>query len=258
MYRKYFVWSFDDGLEQDKKIIAVLKEYGMGATFNLNSGLYGQKAYIGRIGNAGIKEIAANSFAADRKHLLSYVPHFRIPMDEVVQVYEGYEVAAHGRTHQNLEKCSKDLRETEIRDDVAALSDQFGRNIEGFAFPYGSGAKQSRETLKSAGIQYARTVYLAQDFGFPADPFSMPITCHHVSAKTFSLLKRFIDTEPEKEDLFFLMFAHGYEFDFETKESNWRKFRQICELVSGHSDITCCSVRDALHEHNKTLRREPK
>ena len=31
MYRKYFVWSFDDGLEQDKKIIEILKKYNMGS-----------------------------------------------------------------------------------------------------------------------------------------------------------------------------------------------------------------------------------
>ena len=27
MGKKYFAWSFDDGLEQDKKIIEILKEY---------------------------------------------------------------------------------------------------------------------------------------------------------------------------------------------------------------------------------------
>ena len=55
MYRKYFVWSFDDGFEQDKRIIRILKQYGMGATFNLNSGMYGEKTWEGRIGNLGIK-----------------------------------------------------------------------------------------------------------------------------------------------------------------------------------------------------------
>ena len=35
-------YDFDDGIEQDKKIISILKEYGIrGCTFNLNSGLMG-------------------------------------------------------------------------------------------------------------------------------------------------------------------------------------------------------------------------
>lgn len=32
-YKKYFTFSFDDGLEQDKEIVRILKEHGMQATF---------------------------------------------------------------------------------------------------------------------------------------------------------------------------------------------------------------------------------
>lgn len=256
MYRKFFAWSFDDGLEQDKKIVATLKEYGMGATFHLNSGLYGRKYYVGRIGNIGVTDTPVDSFRANKKHLLSYVPHFRIPEDEVVQVYDGFEIAAHGLTHQNLEKCGKVVRDKEIREDIITLSEQFGHRIDGFAYPYGVGVKQSRETLVSAGIQYARTVRTTSDFRFPADPFNIPITCHHISAKTFSVLERFIQMEPKQDDLLFLMFAHGYEFDFETKESNWGKFRRICETVCRQDDIVCCSVKEALHLHGETVGRK--
>ena len=57
------------------------------------------------------------------------------------------------------------------------------------------------------------------------------------------------------DDLFFLMFAHGYEFDFGTKESNWEKFEAICALVSGKPDVICCSIGDAfrLHKNNPLL-----
>ena len=101
MGKKYFAWSFDDGLEQDKKIIAILKEYGLGATFHLNSGLFGDRTYEGRIGNLGMTEKPAASFHPAAKHLLPYVPHFRIPEDEVVQVYEGFEIASHTQ-HRRL------------------------------------------------------------------------------------------------------------------------------------------------------------
>ena len=37
MGKKYFTLSFDDGLEQDKRIIALMKQYGLKGTFNLNS-----------------------------------------------------------------------------------------------------------------------------------------------------------------------------------------------------------------------------
>ena len=89
MGKKYFAWSFDDGLQQDKKIIEILKEYGLGATFHLNSGLFGDKTYEGRIGNLGMTEMPAAKYEAKARHLLPYVPHFRIPADELKQVYEG-------------------------------------------------------------------------------------------------------------------------------------------------------------------------
>ena len=65
-------------------------------------------------------------------------------------------------------------------------------------------------------------------------------------------VQAFLGAPAENDDLFFLMFAHGYEFDFGTKESNWEKFEAICALVSGKPDVICCSVGDAfrMHESN--------
>ena len=102
MAKKYFTWNFDDGLQQDKRIIEILKKYNMGATFNLNSGLYGDKTYEGRIGNLGMTEVPAEKFNVNGRHLLPYVEHFRIPEDEVVQVYEGFEIASHTLEHKNM------------------------------------------------------------------------------------------------------------------------------------------------------------
>lgn len=252
MGKKYFSWSFDDGLEQDKKIIKILKEYGLGATFHLNSGLFGDRTYEGRIGNLGMTEKAAARFDPKARHLLPYVPHFRIPEDEVTEVYQNFEIASHTCTHVNLARCSEEKRRQEIAEDVKALSAKFGQQVIGFAYPYGVGAKQSKEALKAAGIQYARLATSNQDFRFPEDPLSMPLSCWHISSRTFDRLEQFFQAEPVDEDLFFLMFAHGYEFDFGTRESNWEKFRRICETVAAHDDVICCSIGEAfrLHERN--------
>jgi len=47
------------------------------------------------------------------------------------------------------------------------------------------------------------------------------------------------------------MFAHGYEFDFEMKESSWEKIKRLCDRVASHEEIICCSTADALAAHNK-------
>ena len=251
MYRKYFAWSFDDGLEQDRRIIEILKKYDMGATFHLNSGLFGERTYEGRIGNLGMTEMPASRYEKGGWHLLPYAEHFRLSEDEAGRVYAGYEIASHGCHHVNLAKCSEEERRREIEGDVQALSHLSGRPVEGFAYPYGMGAGKCREALKAAGIRYARTVASDPSFRFPKDPYAMPLSCWHVSKKTFQTLDAFFRMEPGEDDLFFLMFAHGYEFDFGTRESNWEKMEKICERVSKHTDIICCSVGEALREHER-------
>ncbi len=249
MYKKYFAWSFDDGLEQDKRIVEVLRKHGLGATFHLNSGLFGDKTYEGRIGNLGMTETPAALFDPSKWHLLPYVPHFRIPEDEVRDVYKGFEIAAHTCTHVNLSRCSEGERRAQIADDVAVLSELFGQKVEGFAYPYGAGARKSADALRAAGVRYARTAHTEEGFRFPSDSLQTPISCWHISKKTFRRLNQFFEVEPADDDLFFLMFAHGYEFDFGTKESNWDKFERICAAVAARDDIVCCSMGEAFRRH---------
>ena len=250
MGTKYFAWSFDDGLEQDKKIIRILKKYGMGATFHLNSGLFGDRTYEGRIGNLGMTEMPADRYERQRRHILPYVPHFRIPEDEVRQVYEGFEIASHTRNHVKLTRCSESERIREIREDKESLCALFGQEVTGFAFPYGAGAGKSRQALQAAGIQYARLAVSRPTFRFPEDPLAMPLTCWHISAGTMKRVQEFVRMDTE-EDLFFLMFGHGYEFDFGTRESNWRKFERICKTVAEAGNIECCSIGEALRRHKE-------
>lgn len=253
MFRKYFVWNIDDGLEQDKRIIQILRKYGMGATFNLNSGMYGDKTYEGRIGNLGMTEVPYDKFDVNKKHLLPYVPHFRIPEEEVAEVYEGFEVASHTLEHRNVRKCSDEELRRQIVDDANNLSAKFNQKVVGFAYPYGVSDERCNALFKEAGIKYARTIKTNASFRFPEDPLRMPMTCWHVSKKALETVDRFLNTEATDHDMFFLMFAHGYEFDFETKESNWSKFEEICKRVSAYDDVICCSTADAfrMHEENK-------
>ena len=46
MGEKLFSVSYDDGTEQDRRIIALMERYGIRGTFNLSSGLFGKKTYI--------------------------------------------------------------------------------------------------------------------------------------------------------------------------------------------------------------------
>lgn len=245
MAKKYFCWNVDDGLEEDKRIVKLLREYGMGATFNLNAGMFGKKGMIGRIGNLGIKDVTLDQYKKSW-HILKYCEHFRIPADEVQQVYQGFEIASHGYRHENLKKISEKEAAESIHNDVKALSARFHQNIRGFAYPYGAFTEAAILELQKAGICYARTIERATSFEKPADPMRTPMNGWHIDKDIMQKLDDFICTEAKENDLFFLMFAHGYEFTFNTKESNWDKFKRICDTVASRDDIICCSTAEAL------------
>ena len=242
---KYFCWNIDDGLEQDKKIIEEFKRDGIAATFNLNAGWFGRRQLIGRVGNMGIKDVLEEEFRPGL-HLLKYSPSYRIPEDEVAQVYEGFEIASHGLCHENFKQISDEEAVTSITENSRRLKELFGNEIVGFAYPYGACGPNTEQQLRDAGIRYARTVGKSKDFRRPENPLQLPMTAWHIDKDVMDKIDRFIEADGEEEDLFFLLFAHGYEFDFNTPESNWEKFYRICDRVAGRDDIVCSSTREGL------------
>ena len=44
--KKAVTFSYDDGISQDIRLIEILNRYGLKATFNLNSGLFGQQRIL--------------------------------------------------------------------------------------------------------------------------------------------------------------------------------------------------------------------
>ena len=77
------------------------------------------------------------------------------------------------------------------------------------------------------------------------------MTCWHISKKAFQRIEEFAKMPLEEEDQFFLMFAHGYEFDSGTRESNWEKFEKICQAVTKYDYIRCVSIGEAFEAHER-------
>ena len=118
MGKKYFTLSFDDGLEQDKRVIRLMKQYGLKGTFNLNAGLFGARGEVKGIGTFSFQDCPEG---VTHKWPFSYVRHNRIPQDEVLQVYEGMEIATHGFRHESLGAVSEDEMRASVDADKAAL-----------------------------------------------------------------------------------------------------------------------------------------
>ncbi|MCD7884905.1 MAG: polysaccharide deacetylase family protein [Lachnospiraceae bacterium] len=245
MGNKFLTFSFDDGLEQDKKIIQILKRYHLyGATFNLNSGLLGYRQYIGRIGKCGIREVQTKP---EKRDLFSYHEHFRIPQNEIKLIYEGYEIASHGRMHEytNAIKSEKEFDQC-VKEDIKKLSELVNEQVVGFVYPFGACNSRIKDYLKGQGILYARGIKSGKKFNFPSDPYEIQPTCHFTDKTLFKLFDRFLNTESE-QDMLFYVWGHGYEFDFGTKDSNWERFEKFCECVGKHREIACVKNRELFY-----------
>lgn len=69
---KVLTMSYDDGREEDYRLVEMFNKYGIKGTFNLNAGI-------------------------------DWDPK-RIPLSEYRKVYEGHEVACHTYTHPTIER----------------------------------------------------------------------------------------------------------------------------------------------------------
>lgn len=241
-YKKYFTLSFDDGLEQDKEIIRILKEYGLRATFNLNSGLFGQKQKIGRISNIGILEMPDRD--SIKAKLFYAVDQHRIPEDEIEQVYRGFEVACHGFVHEALAKLDHSHQDESIGRCVEKLQQIVGYPIVGHAYAFGSVNKQAQKCLAKHGIIYGRGVQSSNGFSFLENPLNYRPTNGMTDNNLFENTDKFLAAQPTHGDILFYIWGHGYEFDFGTKGSNWDRLKRFCEKMAGMDDIIYCSNRN--------------
>lgn len=241
-YKKYVTLSFDDGLEQDKRTIEILKQYGLKATFNLNSGLLGQKERIGRIGDYGLFNLPDRDSLAAK--ILKASPAYRIPEDEIEQVYEGFEIAAHGYHHDNLKKLHGDELDATVGRDLDNLRRITGQEIKGYVYAYGGYSAEAETYLREHGILYARAIDPKNTFEFPENPLQAG-SAWLIGKDILQLITKFSQAEATDHDLLLSLWGHGYEFDFGTENCNWTRFEKICEQLARLNDVFFCTNLDA-------------
>lgn len=249
-FKKYFTLSFDDGLEQDKTTLEMMRKYGIKGTFNLNSGQFGQKAYIKYKGKYGM----GVSDVAKRSIFWKYAESNRVPEDEIKQVYEGMELATHGVRHVDLSKLAPDEIVSELTDDKTALQKYTDIPVVGHAFPFGKTSENVEKTLKDHGFLYARGVMsekAKRDFAFPDNPLNFKPTCWHIEDDIEKLVDQFIAAEPGNGDMLFYMWGHGYEFDFESLIGLRNTYERIFDKIASHGEIIKCTNAEAFMSQKK-------
>lgn len=214
--KKALTLSYDDGVDQDARLINIMKKNGLKGTFNLNSGRY-------------------------REEGATYEPgevQRRLSEKEATQLYKdsGMEVAIHGLTHPFLERIPDNLCTAEIVKDRENLEKQFGVIIRGAAYPYGTYSDKVVDIMRMAGIAYARTTLSTENFDIPQDWLRLNPTCHHINPALRELATEFVEERRRDRGypLLFYLWGHSYEFE---KDDNWEVIERFASYVGGRKDI---------------------
>ena len=209
--------SYDDGIEQDIRLMEILDKHGIKCTFNLNGFRY---------------EEDEHTFPEGHTHR----PMARRQATEAYSkaIANGHEVATHGYTHPFLDKLPSDLAAQEILEDRKMLEEVFGKIIKGHAYPFGTTSDQTVNVLRTCGILYARTIVSTNRFDIPTDWLRMPATCHHNAKNLMQLAEEFLGESRYQHPRLFYLWGHTYEFD---EDNNWEVIERFAEYIGNRDNV---------------------
>ncbi len=212
--KKAFTLSYDDGVEQDVKLIEIMRQNGVKGTFNLNSGCFAEEGHIYPAGQV----------------------HRRMSLEACKKAYAGsdIEVAIHGETHPFLEALPSPVAVGQIINDRINLERHFGCLVRGCAYPFGTYSDAVVDALRLSGIVYARTVETRLSFDIPTDWLRMGATCHHNNAALNDIAEKFTHSSPNRDAWLFYLWGHSYEFE---ANDNWQVIEKFLSDIGGRDDI---------------------
>lgn len=208
--KKALTFSYDDGVMQDLRLISLFRLYGLKATFNLNSGFFGQ-----------IDSSVRNGREIDHSH---------VPEEDVPVVYSGFETAIHTAHHPWLTQLSPVNAAEEILSDRAAIEQLVKRPVRGMAYPYGAVNDEVKNVVRACGVAYSRGTRTTGGFSLPEDPYDWACSCHHSNLEP--LIDPFLNEESRL--LLLSVWGHSYEFD---QYDTWELIESQLERLGGNDDV---------------------
>ena len=211
---KALTLSYDDGVEQDIRLISIMKAHGLKGTFNINSSLYPTE-----------KTASAK----------------RMPLEKAKELYlgSGMEVGIHSLTHPILSYLPENICTYEVLQDRINHERDYDTIIRGMAYPQGTVSVSDSvvASLRQCGIAYARTTVSTERFDLPADWLRMPATCHHKNPRLMTLAEQFLQSTFEKAPGLFYLWGHSYEFDRNEPDNNWGVIENFAAYMGGREEI---------------------
>ena len=217
---KAFNVTYDDGVLQDIRFVALLNKYNLKGTFNLNSGLMENE----------FEWIHKNGWVVKR-----------LSKDKVVSLYQGHEIASHTLTHPYMNDLSESEIMYELQADKANLEMLFGREIKGFAVPFDYYSELIESCVKRCGFEYARISEESHSFVPQNDYYIWKATVFHTDATLKELTQQFIKTNEELA--LFQIVGHSYDLD---NQNMWDKIETIFKEIALQKDILPMTTIDII------------
>jgi peptidoglycan/xylan/chitin deacetylase (PgdA/CDA1 family) len=208
--KKIVSLSFDDNKIHDIRFSEVLDKFGVKCTFNVNSISIGRDAHIDKV---FLRELSNR-----------------------------HEIAGHTVSHTQFlpDKPVEEIR-YQVFDDKKAIEDMIGKEIHGFAYPYGQYSKQMMDIVKESGYSYARTIDNTYGFSFDCDNFyAWHPTCHQEN--TFKVIDKW---QNEDNGLFFI-WGHSREFT-----EDWKKLDDLLRRLKDVPNVEYMTNFDVYSLINK-------
>ncbi len=216
--KKWFALSFDDGTQNDKRLVKLLDHYQVRATFHLNGGLIPL-----------LDQTSEND---------------RLSLKQLQTLYVNHEVAAHGFTHPDLTQLSNLEIRDELIKDIDFLDHSFNQSTLGFAYPFGVYDELVIKQLSQTKLIYARTIEDSHCFDVPSDLYRLNPTCHCKADDLLDLATQFVRSE-SNETQFFLVWGHSVEF---VTDEDWARFEDFLKLISHQKDIFYGAILECIQQ----------
>lgn len=209
-------FSYDDGHQNDVRLIELFNKYGLKATFNLTGGIFK-----------------------------------RITQQEIREIYKEHEIACHGEEHISLNTAGKATIINEIfmlRKKLEGCTDY---PVTGMAYANGVFDDSAVEMLDACGIEYSRTAGKRSRFIMPDDFLRWDPTCHHreglAYAEQFKTAMEGYFSGPR------LFYIWGHSSELRTEE-NWEYMERLCAAVAG-DDRVWYATNMEIFRYTQALRR---
>ena len=211
--KKAFNITYDDSVLQDEAFVKLLNQYGIPATFHLNSGLMDPPFCW--VHDSGLEVT-------------------RLTFEKAKNVYQGHEIASHSLTHPDFTNLPKQEILRQMREDKQNLERVFGCRINGFGVPFDTFGPEAVDAARECGFAYARNSEQSLSYAPPFDYFNWSVGVYHIDPDFDSYADGFFDTNHELA----LCQIVGHSYDLDVYDM-WGKMENLLKRVSQDDDIVC-------------------